>query len=344
MMSPPMAPEPTAATPLRPAAGARRPLALVTGGAGFIGSHLVDALLDRGHEVAICDDLSSGRLANVVPAIERGAALHQVDVCDATAVRRLLLDTRPGVVFHLAAQVDVQRSVADPRHDARVNVGGTSNVLAAAAEAGAARLVFCSTGGALYGNAEVVPTPEDAPIAPLSPYGHSKFAAEEHCRRYARAGHLSTVCVRHANVYGPRQDVGAEGGVVAVFADRLLSGAAPVVYGDGGQTRDFVYVQDAVEAMLRAGAASIEGSWNVGSGRETTVVELLDELRDLIGGREPATVWAPARGSEVRRSGLDASRLEAALGWRPATALAAGLRLTVESLAALRPAAAAGLP
>jgi UDP-glucose 4-epimerase len=308
--------------------------ALVTGGAGFIGSNLVDALLARGERVVVVDDLSTGRRANLDDALAGGATLHELDVTDARALRALMEAERPQVVFHLAAQIDVRRSVEDPAADARVNVEGTINVLAAAHAAGARRVVYSATGGAVYGEAEQVPTPEDAPERPLAPYGQAKLAGEGYCALYARLHGLSTVALRYANVYGPRQDPLGEGGVIAIFCGCLAEGRTPTIYGDGEQTRDFVYVGDVVEANLAAADATLTGSYNVGTGVETSVLELVTTLDELGLGAPLAPRHAEARAGEVRRSCLDATRLHEALGWMPRTSLADGLRLTLDHVAA----------
>jgi UDP-glucose 4-epimerase len=210
---------------------------LVTGGAGFIGSNLVDALVARGDEVVVLDDLSTGKLENLRGAIAAGARLERADVADTERVAALFKACEPQLVFHLAAQIDVRRSVADPATDATVNVLGTLAVLEAARTSGTRWLVLSSTGGGLYGDAERLPTPEDHPIHPLAPYGQSKLAAEGYCALYERLHGLSTVALRYGNVYGPRQDAHGEAGVVAIFCGQLISGQAPTVFGDGGQTR-----------------------------------------------------------------------------------------------------------
>src|SRR4051812_27356122 len=246
---------------------------LVTGGAGFIGSNLVDALVARGDDVLVIDDFSTGHRKQVAPE----ARLEEGSVTDPATVERLAREHRPEVVFHLAAQVDVRRSVLDPAADTRVNVEGTVNVLEAARAAGTQRVVFSSTGGALYGEAETVPTPEGAPIHPMSAYGQAKYAAEGYVGLYARLHGLSTAVLRYANVYGPRQDPLGEGGVVAIFSERAQRSARATIYGDGRQTRDFVYVGDVVEANLAAAASSGPvPAVNVGTGRETSVLELVD--------------------------------------------------------------------
>jgi UDP-glucose 4-epimerase len=308
--------------------------ALVTGGAGFIGSNLVDALLDRGERVVVVDDLSTGRRANLDAALERGAELHELDVCDGDAVTGLCQRTRPELVFHLAAQIDVRRSVADPAADARVNVEGTINVLAAAHAAGARRVVYSATGGAVYGEAEQVPTPEDAPVRPLAPYGQGKLSGEGYCALFTRLHGLPTIALRYANVYGPRQDPLGEGGVIAIFCGCLAEGRTPTIYGDGEQTRDYVYVADVVAANLRAAELDVTGPVNVGTGVETSVLHLVAAFRELAGGAAFEPVHAPARAGEVLRSCLDASRAHELLGWEPQVPLADGLALTLATLSA----------
>src|SRR5256885_5678361 len=271
--------------------------AVVTGGAGFIGSHLVDALVARGDEVLAIDDLSTGRRESLAGALSDGAALEQADVRDGGAMRRLLREWRPDVVFHLAAQADVGGSVADPDFDAQVNHGGTVNVLEAARAAGAGRFVFASTGGALYGDADELPTPESAPVEPLAPYGANKFAAEHEVERLGGA-RMSTVSLRLANVYGPRQDSSGEGGVVAIFSRALAEGRTPTVFGDGTSTRDYVYVEDVVGAFTAAADADATGAFNIGTGRETAVGDLFGALA-RVAGVETQPEHAPAREGEV---------------------------------------------
>jgi UDP-glucose 4-epimerase len=292
--------------------------ALVTGGAGFIGSNLVDTLLARGEKVTVIDDLSTGRRENVSPE----AAFVEADVADAHAVDTALAEHTPATVFHLAAQVDVRRSVGDPAFDARVNVQGTISLLEAARRHGA-RVVFSSTGGAIYGEADVVPTPEDAPRRPLAPYGQSKSAAEDYCALYARLHSVEAMALRYANVYGPRQDPLGEGGVVAIFCDRARRGEPATVFGDGRQTRDFVYVGDVVEANLLAAERGGTGAFNIGRGEETSVLELAAAL-----GLE--VEHEPERPGEVRRSCLDPSLARRELGWEPRVDLEAGIERTLE--------------
>jgi UDP-glucose 4-epimerase len=304
--------------------------ALVTGGAGFIGSNLVDALLDSGHEVVVLDDLSTGREANLADATRRGAVLKIVDITDSPAVAAAFAATSPDVVFHLAAQIDVRRSVLDPAGDARVNVAGTAVLLEEARRSGAKRFVFSSTGGAIYGEASHLPTTESEPPRALSPYGQAKLAAEGYVGLYERLHDLSTVSLRYANVYGARQDPLGEGGVVAIFCGKASRREPGTVYGDGLQTRDFVYVGDVVAANLAAAGATVTGAFNIGTSIETSVLELADALR------LPGPEFAPERLGEVRRSCLDNARAAAALDWRPATPLREGLAATADAIERVR--------
>jgi UDP-glucose 4-epimerase len=308
--------------------------ALVTGGAGFIGSNLVDALLGRGDEVTVVDDLSTGRRENLDGAFATGAKLAELDIRDAAALGTLAGDARPEVVFHLAAQIDVRKSVADPAFDAAVNVGGTANVLEGARSAGAQRFVFVSTGGAIYGEGEgqELPLPESAPIAPMSPYGQSKFAAEGYLTLYERLYGLSGVSLRLGNVYGPRQDPLGEAGVIAIFCGRLSAGERPTVYGDGRQTRDYIYVGDVVAAALAAAESEATGPINVGTGRETDVLELARLLGELGGADGFDPEFAPPRTGEVQRISIDPARAAHDLGWQAETGLEDGLRLTLDAL------------
>ena len=308
---------------------------MVTGGAGFIGSNLVDALIARGDRVTVIDDLSSGRRENLVDARAAGAQLHELDVRDARSVAGVFADVRPQLVFHLAAQIDVRRSVADPAADAEVNVLGAINVLVAAREHGARRVVNTSTGGGLYGDAELLPTPEDPPIHPLAPYGQSKLAAEGYFELYSRLFGLSTVSLRYGNVYGRRQDVHGEAGVVAIFCGCLLDGRAPRVFGDGRQTRDWVDAADVVRANLMAAESAITGPINIGHGQETSVLDLLGVLRDVGAGRALSLLdpeFLPARPGEVARSRLDVTRAREELGWEPEVSLRDGLERILSGL------------
>jgi UDP-glucose 4-epimerase len=305
---------------------------VVTGGAGFIGSNIVDALVARGDLVTIIDDLSTGKPSNLEAALEQGATLEVVDVRDAGAVARVFAAARPEVVFHLAAQIDVRYSVAQPAGDATTNVLGTIAVLEAARQTGVRRLVNTSTGGGLYGDAQLLPTPEDHPIRPLAPYGQSKHAAEGYCALYTRLHGLSTASLRYGNVYGPRQDVHGEAGVVAIFCGHLVEGRAPTVFGDGGQTRDWVDVADVVRANLLAADSDLTGPVNVGHGQETSVLALLDALRASSRLTLPDPVYEPERPGEVRRSCLDVSRARRELGWEAEVQLKDGLRTILSGL------------
>jgi UDP-glucose 4-epimerase len=298
--------------------------AIVTGGAGFIGSHVVDALLTRGDDVLVIDDLSAGKRENVPD----GARLETVDV------REPLDELFDGAqaCFHLAAQADVRVSVERPVEDAEVNVIGTIRVLEAARRHGT-QVVLASTGGAIYGECER-PAPEDAPLRPLAPYGVSKLAAEEYLAAYARLYGQGHVSLRYGNVYGPRQDPYGEAGVVTIFLGRLAAGERASIFGDGRQTRDYVYVGDVARATLAA--VGREGVFNVGTGIETSVLELY-ELCRRVAGSELEAEPADARLGEIQRSVLDASRAERELGWRPEVSLEDGLRRTWESLAGSGP-------
>ncbi len=307
---------------------------LVTGGAGFIGSNLVDALLARCDEVTVVDDLSTGRRTNLDSALVAGAELLELDIRDREALIAAVAERRPEAIFHLAAQIDVRKSLADPAFDAAVNVGGTANLLDAAREAETGRIVFVSTGGALYGEGEgkQLPLDESAEIAPLSAYGQSKFAAEGYLGLYQRLYGVSSLALRLGNVYGPRQDPLGEAGVVAIFCGKLRDGGRPTVFGDGTQTRDYIYVGDIVAAALAAAASEEVGAVNIGTGREVSVLDIIEVLRELGGedGFEPE--FAPPRPGEVQRISLDAGRAERTLGWRAGTDLREGMRLTLDSM------------
>ncbi len=307
---------------------------LVTGGAGFIGSNLVDALLARGDEVTVVDDLSTGRRGNLDGALAAGAELVELDIRDAAALAALAGEKRPETVFHLAAQIDVRKSLEDPAFDAEVNVGGTANVLDAARVAGTGRVVFVSTGGAIYGEGEgqQLPLDEAAPIAPMSAYGQSKYAAEGYLALYERLYGLSSIALRLGNVYGPRQDPLGEAGVIAIFCGLLKQGGRPTIFGDGTQTRDYIYVGDVVSAALAARSSEATGPVNIGTGRETDVLELVEALRGLGGDASFEPEFAPARAGEVQRITIDAGRAERELGWRAEMGLGEGLRITLDSI------------
>jgi len=308
--------------------------ALVTGGAGFIGSNLTDALLARGDEAIVIDDLSTGRRENLDQALANGATLVEADIRDRAAIEEIAGRERPEVIFHLAAQIDVRKSVADPAFDASINVGGTANVLEAARAAGSRRIVFSSTGGAIYGegDGQQLPLPEDAPLAPEAPYGQSKFAGEGYLALYERLYGLSTIPLRLGNVYGPRQDPLGEAGVVAIFCGRLREGKRPTVFGDGKQTRDYIYVGDVVSAMLTAAESQTTGPVNIGTGVETDVLKLVSALGELGDGSDFEPEFAPPRTGEVARISIDPARAASELGWTPQMDLKEGLRVTLDSI------------
>ncbi|MEZ5101019.1 MAG: GDP-mannose 4,6-dehydratase [Thermoleophilia bacterium] len=305
------------------ASDARR--ALVTGGAGFIGSHVVDRLVERGYEVVVVDDLSKGTRENVNAA----ARLVEQDIVDGPALCALAEEARPAVICHLAAQASVTFSVREPDHDLKVNVLGTLNVLEAARAVGAP-VVFASTGGALYGDGAPLPTGEGFAPEPLSPYGAAKLAGEAYVLTWSRLHEMPHVVLRLGNVYGPRQNSEGEAGVVAIFSGRLLAGETPVVYGDGLQTRDYVHVRDVARAFVLAAEGGVPGVFNVGTGRETNVLELLDGLTRAAGVEVEAR-HEPMRAGELRRSCLDASRIAGALDWRAEVGIGEGLAETLDS-------------
>src|SRR5688572_6581583 len=309
--------------------------ALVSGGAGFIGSHVADLLLQEGYEVEILDNLSSGRRENV----PRGASLHQMDIASDDAFR-VVHSGRFDVLFHLAAQIDVRKSVTDPVADARINILGTLNLLEAVRTSGhPTRVVFSSTGGAIYGDFVPVPSVEDMPKDPESPYGIAKLSVELYMGYYARVHQIDTVALRYSNVYGPRQDPHGEAGVVAIFCNKLLKGEALTVFGDGKQTRDYVFAGDVARANLAAATVSLPPArqvdvraFNIGTGRETSVLELAETLRRAAGVSVPLQ-HLPARQGELPRSAVSNEKAVASLGWRPKINLEDGLGMTYEYFA-----------
>ncbi|MFI0424162.1 NAD-dependent epimerase/dehydratase family protein [Spongiactinospora sp. 9N601] len=292
---------------------------LVTGGAGFIGSHLTDVLHARGDTVTVVDSLVIGRATRLSDATD----LRRIDITDAPALTAAVRETRPEVIYHLAAQIDVRASVADPAHDAAVNIGGTINLLNAAREVGA-RLVFTSTGGALYGAAAAIPSPEDAPTEPEAPYGTAKLCAEQYLALFNRLHGARHAALRLGNVYGPRQDPGGEAGVVSIFSGAVYDGRRPTIYGDGKATRDYVYVADIVAALIAAGEADRAGVWNIGTGRETSVLDLVD-LIGTAAGHEVVPHHAPPRPGELQRSALDSTAARTDLGWEPKVTISDGI-------------------
>jgi len=306
---------------------------MVTGGAGFIGSTLVDRLLAEGHEVDVVDDLSAGTLANLAEArvaAEGSLSIHQLDIRLSDVVD-LIARRRPQVIFHLAAQADVRVSVEMPAFDAEVNIIGSLNVLQGARAAGTERVVFAASGGTLYGE----PDPADLPVReshahrPLSPYGVSKKAVIDYLIAYRELYALEFAALAMANVYGPRQDPHGEAGVVAIFADRLVGGTAATIFGDGEQTRDFVYVDDVVDGFVRAASKGGGLIMNIGTGRETSVNELFSTMRS-VAGAEIVADYAPPRAGELARCALDIERAKIQLGWEPWTDLATGIAAVLD--------------
>lgn len=297
---------------------------LVTGGAGFIGSHTVDALVaTAAHQIAVIDDLSAGKRDQLNP----GARFHQADIRDAGAVGRIVAIEQPEVIIHLAAQMDVRRSVADPVFDAQVNLVGFLKLMEAARQYGLRRVVFSSTGGAIYGEQDTFPADESHPCRPVSPYGVAKFSTESYLFFYKAQYGIDYAAMRYANVYGPRQDPHGEAGVVAIFCGRLLEDKPVTIFGKGEQTRDYVYVGDVVRANVAAVAATATGPINIGTGIETSVNQLYAALAAVAESDRPPT-YAPARPGEQSRSVIAAARAGRTLGWSPQVTLEAGLRRT----------------
>jgi len=296
---------------------------IVTGGAGFIGSHIVDRYIREGHEVVVIDDLSTGKKENINPR----ARFYNIDIRD-NRIRDIFEKERPEIINHHAAQMDVRRSTEDPFFDAEVNILGTINLLENSIRYGVKRFIFASSGGAVYGEQVDFPAKEDHPNLPLSPYGVSKLAGEKYIYYYSANFGLEYVSLRYSNVYGPRQNPEGEAGVVAIFIGRLLSGKEPVINGDGEQTRDYVYVDDVVEANIRAILSDAGGEFNIGTGIETTVNTILTRLIDIT-RIDIKGIHGPPKRGEQRRSVLDYNRARGLLGWEPKVTLDEGLRRTV---------------
>jgi UDP-glucose 4-epimerase len=317
--------------------------AVVTGGAGFIGSNLVDELVRSGWAVLVLDDLSTGREANLDSAVAAGARLARVDVRDRDTVHEHVAGFAPDVVFHLAAQIDVRTSVERPDMDAATNILGSLNVFEAARAADVRRVVNTSTGGAIYGETDVIPTPETVPAHPLSGYGLSKRTAEDYGSLFRRLRGLDVLTLRYGNVYGPRQDPTGDAGVVAIFCERVLTGSRPTVFGDGRQTRDFVYVGDIVAANITAAAAPspAHDRYNVGTGTEVSVLELVTEVARAAetDSHDFAPEFRPARHGEVRRSCLDVTRARRDLALAPPVPLMTGVARTLDWVRSVVPSA-----
>ncbi|MBD3287132.1 NAD-dependent epimerase/dehydratase family protein [candidate division WOR-3 bacterium] len=294
---------------------------LVTGGAGFIGSHIAETFIKAGHTVGILDNLSTGKKPNI-PA---DAEFFETDITDKDALDRVFGEFKPEVVDHHAAQISVNRSVREPYFDAEQNILGTINLLETSSRQGVRRFMFASTGGALYGDAPVIPSPEDTPVVPLAPYGIAKASVEHYIRFFSSEHSMEAVVFRYANVYGPRQDPNGEAGVVAIFTHRALSGEGFVVYGNGEQTRDFIFVRDIAEANL-LGVDGKPGIYNIGTSIETSIKSLIREFERLRPGLQ--ITQSEARPGEVLRSALDAGKAARDLGWKPKMSLSEGITET----------------
>jgi UDP-glucose 4-epimerase len=297
---------------------------LVTGGAGFIGSHIVDRLLEEGHTVCVVDNLSTGLAGNVPKTV----ALKQLDICEATALQDAFQSFKPEVVYHLAAQMDVRRSVLEPDFDARVNVLGAMNVLRSAVAAGAWRFVYASTGGAVYGNPAKMPVTESQPPEPVSEYGASKLAFEHYLSVYGHRGQIEYAALRFPNVFGPRQRPDGEAGVVAIFTGQMLRGDPVRIFGNGKKTRDYLYVSDIVDANMRAASGPAAVVANLGWGREVSDLEVFETIAAATGYKKPP-VYAPERPGEVQRICLDATLARDTWGWRPAVTFREGIERVV---------------
>jgi len=298
---------------------------LVTGGAGFIGSNIVDRYLAEGHEVAVVDNLATGRRSNLNPQ----ASFHEMSITDAEALAAVFEAERPEVVNHHAAQMDVRRSVREPQFDAQTNIIGTLNVIEAGRGVGARKFIFSSSGGAIYGQAAVIPTRESAPLQPISHYGTSKLAGEVYFGLYGRLYGLEATVLRYANVYGPRQNPHGEAGVNAIFANMMLRGERPTIFGAGDKTRDYVFVGDVVAANVLALERGAGEVLNIGTGVQTTDQEVYDAVAAAVGFAEPP-IYGEERAGDVRNSCIDAARAREVLGWAPTVEFREGVRRTVQ--------------
>lgn len=297
---------------------------LVTGGAGFIGSHLVDRLIQEGHQAVVVDNLSTGKKKN----IHKDAIFYKMDILS-DRLEKVFQKEKPEVVSHHAAQMDVRRSVADPTFDAQSNILGLLNLLERAVKNGTRRVVFASSGGAIYGEQKVFPAPEEHPTRPLSPYGVSKLASEHYLYYYQSVCGLEYTALRYSNVYGPRQDPFGEAGVVAIFTQKLLKGEQPIINGNGMQTRDYVFVEDVVEANMAVIHGQVNDTFNVGTGKETSVNQLYRYLLDITGAKVKE-IHGPEKKGEQIRSSLDAQKIHKTLDWEPRVQLPEGLMKTVD--------------
>jgi UDP-glucose 4-epimerase len=297
---------------------------LVTGGAGFIASHVVDAYLAAGHDVAVVDNLSTGFRANVHPA----ARFHEVDICDADALDGVLAGERPDLVNHHAAQMDIRRSTRDPAFDARCNILGSLNLMESCARHTVGKVIYVSTGGAVYGEPRTLPVPEEHPIQPISHYGVSKHTVEHYLHLYALQHGLRWTVLRYPNVFGPRQNPHGEAGVIAIFTGQLLAGQTPQIFGNGSKTRDYVFIEDIVRGNLAALDRGDDRIYNLGSGIETSDLQVYEAVRAAVGsGPEPG--YTAARPGEIQRIALDATRARAELGWAPQIPFVEGVHRVV---------------
>ena len=296
---------------------------LITGGAGFIGSHLVDRLIKQNHKVVVVDNLSTGKKKNLNPK----AKFYKIDI-RSPKVSQIFERERPKIVFHFAAQIDLRKSIEDPIRDAKINILGSLNLLENCKRFGVKRFIFASTGGAIYGDAHIIPTPEDYPEFPLSPYGIEKLAIDKYLNYYHKVFGLPFISLRLANVYGPRQNSKGEAGVVAIFCDKMLEGKQPIINGNGKQTRDFVYVDDVVEASILAMESKKSGIYNIGTGKETDINTIFRKLKKLTASN-CKKVHGPAKPGEQKRSCLDYSKAKRELGWRPEYSVERGLEEVV---------------
>ena len=298
---------------------------IITGGAGFIGSNLVDALLTQGHHVVVIDDLSFGKGSNV----NRAAKFYKADIKNRKIIENIFQKEKPRAVFHLAAQMNVRHSVLDPVFDAQVNVLGALNIVESAVKNKVKKFIFASTGGAIYGEAKQIPTPEDYPVSPISPYGVAKLAVEKYLHYYYQVFDLNYIALRYANVYGPRQNPHGEAGVVAIFINKMLHKENLTVNGSGRQTRDYVFVNDVVKANILALKNKKVGTYNVGTGKETNVNQIFKEMNYYFGNRFKVN-HGPVQKGEQMRSCLDWRKIRCEFGWKPEIDLVSGIKRTIE--------------
>lgn len=304
---------------------------IITGGCGFIGSHIADKLLDAGHSVAVIDNLATGDIKNLNP----GARFYECDIRDGK-IEEIFIKEQPETVFHLAAQINVRKSEEDPFSDIDININGSVNIIKHfVALKGEKKLVFASTGGAIYGEASLLPTPETAEPFPLSPYGISKLAVEKYLFYFAAFYGLNFAALRFGNVYGPRQNASSEAGVVAIFTEKLLNKQIPVIFGDGRQTRDFVYIDDVVDANIMAVQKDIKGIFNIGTGIETDINSVFDYIQKEVGSSAKKIYGRPQKG-DIKRSCLSSGKMKKISGWKPSLNIEEGIKKTVRWFSSVR--------